>query len=147
MPSFRFLLTHLLRGVTAGGSQHLRKNLFLLTHLLRGVTKRTMKKRWRERISTHTPLARCDYKYGKIYCTATISTHTPLARCDRTDSKTQMEYLISTHTPLARCDKTDYKYIIKYLISTHTPLARCDKEYRAEMIELCNFYSHTSCEV
>ncbi len=146
---FEFLLTHLSRGVTQEQQQicHLadfyshtsrevwqwwlltvwKPLLFLLTHLSRGVTTDTTLCLGIPRISTHTPLARCDGKRRILWVGYRISTHTPLARCDKTTTATSTGLFISTHTPLARCDFQNGLQPLVTKISTHTPLARCDK--------------------
>ena len=56
----KFLLTHLLRGVTGYAVTDVAGQLFLLTHLLRGVTAYFWLFKYTLDVSTHTPLARCD---------------------------------------------------------------------------------------
>ena len=56
---------------------------FLLTHLMRGVTDGTDVLLQVSVISTHTPHARCDGRCQLMVKTIGISTHTPHARCDR----------------------------------------------------------------
>ena len=78
-----------------------------------------------------------------------ISTHAPLARCDYQVFPTDTQnYRISTHAPLARCDiynSVDFHRVCK--ISTHAPLARCDRHARLTCWHRINFNSRTSCEV
>ena len=57
-----FLLTHLLRGATYTLSYSEIERRFLLTHLLRGATKKWGYTPAEVMISTHAPLARCDWK-------------------------------------------------------------------------------------
>ena len=83
---------------------------------------------FRQKISTHAPLARCDHLLAlqhKRYLQ--ISTHAPLARCDRSRRKQACCPEISTHAPLARCDTPDHIGFAYEIISTHAPLARCDR--------------------
>ena len=127
---------------------------FLLTHLLRGVTVPFDFFSCGFFISTHTPLARCDYNGNLFSDHFQISTHTPLARCDIIAVKIVYHIHISTHTPLARCDsffsisvisscshfyshtscevwRVFFFYVFFFnTISTHTPLARCDQAVR-----------------
>ena len=100
-------------------------------------------------ISTHAPLARCDFPTYSVRQIKLISTHAPLARCDQQrqpdpdhekyfNSRTSCEVRlstcwiptlgsgISTHAPLARCDAQKACTRLSFRISTHAPLARCD---------------------
>ena len=120
---------------------------FLLTHLMRGVTHWIGKVGACMVISTHTPHARCDILLTLRSGFGLISTHTPHARCDMTVLKRWLSKLISTHTPHARCDLIMTKCFSHSIISTHTPHARCDGIGRTDRAERQNFYSHTSCEV
>ena len=56
----RFLLTHLIRGVTHYAVIGRSKIAFLLTHLIRGVTEMGKEFFPVVEISTHTPHTRCD---------------------------------------------------------------------------------------
>ena len=74
--------THLLRGATF--CQHCTQDLFKfqLTHLLRGATFTVLAGLVISPISTHAPLARCDWNSVREHGQKGISTHAPLARCD-----------------------------------------------------------------
>ncbi len=78
----KFLLTHLMRGVTAARATEEMADKFLLTHLMRGVTPCNHAFRKPLSISTHTPHARCDVSCTLSFLVVLISTHTPHARCD-----------------------------------------------------------------
>ena len=60
---------------------------FLLTHLLRGATGKDIIPygMWKI-ISTHAPLARCNYYSSLTYSGFEISTHAPLARCNELEN-------------------------------------------------------------
>ena len=78
---------------------------FLLTRLLRGVTAIYSSDDPDGPISTHTPLARRDKDDNDCIKEHEISTHTPLARRDIIFFNFGQRTIISTHTPLARRDR------------------------------------------
>ena len=88
---------------------------FLLTHLSRGATRTAPPFQGHEAISTHAPLARCDWPEGPRSIRRPISTHAPLARCDTVREHRMLRRIISTHAPLARCD--DHVTVINGSIS------------------------------
>ncbi len=123
------------------------------------------------RISTHTPLARCDGVWDNIHdfnrqfqlthpsrgvTTASyfsafiqiISTHTPLARCDICIARKLCIYCLFQLTHPSR-GVTDLGGIVIEFdnISTHTPLARCDNMLTVAIIDTIDFNSHTPREV
>ena len=122
------------------------------------------------KISTHTPLARCDRNLYYMELAAIISTHTPLARCDDNysfigekpknfyshtsrevwrickNSALSMWYFYS-HTSREVWQGAAWCCRIKSWISTHTPLARCDYMLHVPIGPSSHFYSHTSREV
>ncbi len=63
---FKFLLTHLMRGVTNNNEIYANAERFLLTHLMRGVTINKENKIDKILVSTHTPHARCDNDPSRI---------------------------------------------------------------------------------
>ena len=73
-----------------------------------------------------------------------ISTHTPLARRDFRSGFSSADGAISTHTPLARRDQKFGKASDFITISTHTPLARRDIESTTAKLAHEDFYSHAS---
>ena len=100
---------------------------FQLTHLLRGATNIWGWRDPAETVSTHAPLARCDYRDpstglqrpgfnsrtscevrpcigGGEFPLTQVSTHAPLARCDTSGRLLARLTQVSTHAPLARCD-------------------------------------------
>ena len=101
-----------------------------------------------ERISTHTPLARCDGAVSRALWQQDgfLLTHLLRGVTSRRGIVTQDYRFLLTHllrgvTRIARYRKHSVN------ISTHTPLARCDKIACSEAFLRGNFYSHTSCEV
>ena len=58
-----FQLTHLLRGATISATLFFRTCSFQLTHLLRGATRIIISFVVLNHISTHAPLARCDFNF------------------------------------------------------------------------------------
>ena len=120
-------------------------------------------------ISTHAPLARCDfYRAGQwdnlgfqlthpsrgatkgtrnVAHLMAISTHAPLARCDLLSWRGAPAKPISTHAPLARCDAGSTQGGVVIYISTHAPLARCDGVAEPLRQRSVNFNSRTPREV
>ena len=79
----KFLLTHLLRGVTAFEMNVSTASEFLLTHLLRGVTRWDLSYRISQlNFYSHTSCEVWQLLFLKQRLFEFISTHTPLARCD-----------------------------------------------------------------
>ena len=133
--------------------------IFQLTHLLQGVT-------WEFQL---THLAKCDRLADKsrYLDTGRISTHTPLMRCDKHGVLPDCYISISTHTPLAKCDAP---YLLRCdcsPISTHIPFPGVTSHGKKVLLNnqfqlthllrgvtircyfrfFYNFNSHTSCEV
>ena len=78
-------------------------------------------------ISTHAPLARCDYSTTVI--PVIISNFNSRTSCEvRLHPQHKSRNVrISTHAPLARCDRMSRNICRRKIpISTHAPLARCD---------------------
>ncbi len=124
----------------------------------------------KEKISTHTPLAGCNY-IQKCHFTdeENFYSHTPcgVQRKGNTIIIKIGEFLlthplrgativyqnllknkqISTHTPLAGCNGHSDKLYLVYSISTHTPLAGCNRLCAGAYKAGDNFYSHTPCGV
>ena len=77
-----FLLTCLLRGMTALTQTQYDELEFLLTCLLRGMTRVAYVFEVADGVSTHMPLARHDYVAPSVALQIKVSTHMPLARHD-----------------------------------------------------------------
>ena len=77
---YKFLLTHLLRGVTPSCPINLPRFGFLLTHLLRGVTYLPDAIQGKKHVSTHTPPARCDFPQRSFQLIARLFLLTHLLR-------------------------------------------------------------------
>ena len=122
------------------------RSRFLLTCLLRGMTAAGGSQETNDDISTHMPLARHDVTNMADFRHLEISTHMPLARHDRTIIDLLTYPYISTHMPLARHDKTLWDGFWYACISTHMPLARHDLLPYSFPFCMKNFYSHASCE-
>ena len=122
---------------------------FQLTHLLRGATSMSVAPSLYSDISTHAPLARCDYHESVNVVGDKISTHAPLARCDTFPFSSftsthlfQLTHLLrgatisgkdvvsmSNFNSRTSCEvrhRIIYYTTNPVLISTHAPLARCD---------------------
>ena len=100
------------------------------------------------KVSTHAPHARCDYK-RRAYPSSFISfySRTP---CEVRLGAYWYSYAItpvSTHAPHARCDLLLFSYILFSSVSTHAPHARCDITTTEDYLEHVSFYSRTPCEV
>ena len=83
-----------------------------------------------------------------LYTGQKISTHTPLARCDpnRCHTGRGTSRFLLTHLLRGVTDGTVVTWG-DIAISTHTPLARCDPNLEQQRKHTRDFYSHTSCEV
>ena len=99
-----FLLTCLLRGMTAAAILSMTSLEFLLTCLLRGMTYQPIATRNHNHVSTHMPLARHDWYRQSYGCFRRVSTHMPLARHDFWLHVNKSNINVSTHMPLARHD-------------------------------------------
>ena len=121
----KFLLTCLLRDMTARTARNPVLHVFLLTCLLRDMTHPTFTQNWVTVVSTHMPLARHDLN--------TISITPP-------------EHNVSTHMPLARHDIMKISCVDATEVSTHMPLARHDVVRIKKGFRIFRFYSHASCE-
>ncbi len=141
-----FQLTHPSRGATFGGSCMRFVTEFQLTHPSRGATRRNRGKHYNHKISTHTPLAGCDYeRIANSYRNSSISTHTPLAGCDDESGLIEVKGTTFQLTHPSR-GATQKKYMNKIrhtTISTHTPLAGCDLRRCLSFHAECHFNSHT----
>ena len=99
---------------------------FLLTHLMRGAT-------------------HCKYRY-RVCKGSFLLTH--LMRGATLGANPNLyTKIISTHTPHARCNVIVVFFTSNNPISTHTPHARCNGIVLMCLVQINNFYSHTSCEV
>ena len=126
-----------------------------------------------QRISTHTPHARCDFCRSLSLSLWCISTHTPHARCDLPRKRfTIHRKNFYSHTscevrPLSSCARppttrnfyshtscevrpSDYAYIAcRNIISTHTPHARCDGStyYNSNNYAISTHTPHARCDI
>ena len=165
-----FLLTHLMRGATISFHylifaeiyfyshtscevRHMDLYIFLLfcvfllTHLMRGATYQPQYWLDSQKISTHTPHARCDCTQGSLILVQEISTHTPHARCDCIPFPFhEFSIYFYSHTS---CEVRPPPTVIvspgfDFYSHTSCEVRRCGI---APNIPSANFYSHTSCEV
>ena len=120
---------------------------FQLTHLLRGATQGKPYDFIGFDISTHAPLARCDYTWDALTGQYEISTHAPLARCDsagRDDENRkvfQLTHLLRGATNASRPNTEIVIFQLTHLLrgATHGMGNRANqRDY---------FNSRTSCEV
>ena len=119
-------------------------------------------------ISTHTPLARRDFRVDfdltpeqaflltRLSQGVTPPPQSPVHRLwkflltrlsqgvTKRGNNAEVRRDISTHTPLARRDGIDIDVPVGLIISTHTPLARRDKKLQMKIPAYQNFYSHAS---
>ena len=140
---------------------------FQLTHPSRGATQRKIRYLNPKYISTHTPLAGCDFGVKDITSAEMhFNSHTPRGVRQKSASCWQLvdedfnshtprgvrhtirvspyyKKIISTHTPLAGCDSGLFLLGIIRIISTHTPLAGCDVSIGARGCRSGDFNSHT----
>ncbi len=77
-----FQSTHPLRGATHNKGFKVASDGFQSTHPLRGATNRGKNKDYKDWVSIHAPLARCDLALPPQYISHIVSIHAPLARCD-----------------------------------------------------------------
>ena len=148
-----FLLTCLLRGMTAYRFKSFNPPRFLLTCLLRGMTPENIHDAVSFIISTHMPLARHDQTLPRrpqwtdwFLLTCLLRGMTPLPdglllalrfllTCLLRGmtiwlTSAPCQFSISTHMPLARHDRHLCGLCNEIMISTHMPLARHDAGFR-----------------
>ncbi len=119
--SLLFQLTHPSRGATALSSVNISNPSNFNSHTPRGVRLSNQRvANSRQEFQLTHPSRGATGNHDSFKCPLSISTHTPLAGCDYPVVGISLRYCISTHTPLAGCDALpddDFRYGLRFQLT------------------------------